>query len=83
MSKNTRVGMIAAAALFLAIFVGWCLNKPAKAGEAENGVKIIPVTNHSFYVVDERYNLCFYETQTVNGVAVVTIMAGCYDLIRK
>ena len=83
MTRNTKIGAVAAIILFLAVFVGWCANNSAKADSSEyaSGVRAIRVTDHSRYIIDERFELCFYETASPYGVSVIE--ADCYQLMTR
>lgn len=85
MSNYTKVSIAAVVILFLVVGFAWCANNEAKADDREiaDGVTQIMVTDHSRYIMDTRFDLCFYETTTVNGVSVVPLTPGQCKRMEK
>ena len=55
------VGVVIVGILFAVGFTSTC-NNPARAATDE-GVVTIRATEKSYYVIDSRFNLCFYHTK--------------------
>lgn len=70
---------IAAAMIALILLVAASsVGKPAMRKDT-SGVYYIDVGEESNYIIDPRYNLCFFETRTQNGVAVTSIPCSNFE----
>jgi hypothetical protein len=62
------------------IGMAYCGSKMAKAGYGDSVIEI-KVTDHSSYVVDRKFGLCFYEQK--DGAFVIQIEGNiCEELIH-
>jgi len=83
---NNFAKLIIAVAVVLLFTVPTLCMQNARAEEAEvaQGVVQVRVTDHSRYVIDTRFDLCFYETTVPYGVSVVPLEEWqCEELKRK
>lgn len=60
-SKIVLMGIITIVVAFLIITLN--INAKKTMVVLDSDVEIIKVTDHSIYIVDNRFGLCFYETQ--------------------
>ena len=60
------------------IYCGTVAKASDRPAEREE-IIIIHVTEYSHYVIDVRFNLCFYETGTVQGISVVSVQGRACD----
>ena len=59
------------------------MNGVDKVGFNDNGVIEILVTERSLYVIDPRFNLCFYETRNPYGITAVSVPCGPFERVIK
>ncbi|KKL97800.1 hypothetical protein LCGC14_1830770 [marine sediment metagenome] len=84
MNKIDKIFIAAVMFTALVLFIGFGFLYDANASikELSSDIVIIDVTDHSKYIIDKRFNLCFYESMTPYGIAVTKI-DDCNNIIQS